>query len=46
MAESAYARLYEYKIHNHPVRSSFKANYNLWEPRALDIKKMRKAAYF
>jgi len=42
----AYARLYEYKIHNHPVRSSLKSNYNLWEPRALDIKKMRKAAYF
>ena len=42
----AYARLYEYKIHNHPVRSSFKANSNLWEPRALDIKKMRKAADF
>jgi len=42
----AYARLYEYKIHNHPIRSSLKANYNLWEPRALDIKKMRKAADF
>ena len=42
----AYARLYEYKIHNHPVRSSLKANYNLWEPRALDIKKIRKAADF
>jgi len=42
----AYARLYEYKIHNHPVRSSLKANYNLWEPRILDIKKMRKAADF
>jgi len=42
----AYARLYEYKIHNHPVRSSLKANYNLWEPRALDINKIRKAADF
>ena len=42
----AYARLYEYKIHNHPVRSSLKANYNLWEPRSLDIKKMSKAADF
>ena len=41
---SAYARSYEYKIHNHSVRSSLKANYNLWEPRALNIKKMRKAA--
>ena len=40
----AYARSYEYKIHNHPVRSAFKANYNLWEPRVLDIKRMRKAA--
>jgi len=43
---NAYARLYEYKIHNHPVRSSLKANYNLWEPRVLDINKMRKAADF
>ena len=42
----AYARLYEYKIHNHPVRSSLQSNYNLWEPRALDLKKMRKAADF
>jgi tRNA pseudouridine38-40 synthase len=42
----AYARLYEYKIHNHSVRSSLKANYNLWESRELDIKKMRKAADF
>jgi len=42
----AYARLYEYKIHNHPVRSSLKANYNLLEPRILDIKKMRKATDF
>ena len=41
---SAYARSYEYKIHNHPVRSSLKANYNLWEPRSLDIQKMRMAA--
>jgi tRNA pseudouridine38-40 synthase len=43
---NAYARLYEYKIHNHPVRSSLKANYNLWEPRVLDINKIRKAADF
>ena len=42
----AYARSYEYKIHNHPVRSSLKANYNLLEPRILDIKKMRKATDF
>ena len=43
---SAYARSYEYKIHNNPVRSSLKANYNLWEPRPLNIKKIRKAADF
>ena len=41
---SAYARLYSYKIHNHPVRSSLKANYNLWEPRSLNVKKMTMAA--
>ena len=43
---SAYARLYEYKIHNHPVRSSLKRNYSLWEPRPLNIKRMRKASDF
>ena len=42
----AYARLYEYQIHNHPVRSSLKANYNLWEPSILDIEKMRGASDF
>ena len=43
---NAYARSYEYKIHNHPVRSSLKASYYLWEPRSLNIDEMRKAANF
>ena len=43
---NAYARSYEYKIHNHPVRSSLNANYYLWEPRSLNIDEMRKAANF
>ena len=30
---SAIARSYKYKIHHHPVRSSLKADYYLWEPR-------------
>ena len=43
---NAHARSYEYKIHNHPVRSSLKAGYYLWEPRSLNIDKMKKAAAF
>ena len=43
---NAHARSYEYKIHNHPVRSSLKAGYCLWEPRSLNIYEMRKAAAF
>ena len=43
---NAYARSYEYKIHHHPVRSSLKTGYYLWEPRSLNIDVMRKAAAF
>jgi tRNA pseudouridine38-40 synthase len=43
---NAHARSYEYKIHNHPVRSSLKDGYCLWEPRSLNIDEMRKAAAF
>ena len=43
---NAHARSYEYKIHNHPIRSSLKAGYYLWEPRSLNIDKMKKAAAF
>jgi len=41
---SAFARLYKYKIHHHPVRSSLKADYFLWEPRPLNIEDMKAAA--
>ena len=41
---SAYARSYQYKIYHHPVRSSLKADYYLWEPRALNVDDMRSAA--
>ena len=37
---SAYARLYEYKIYNHQVRSALQANYSLWEPRELNLDQM------
>ena len=43
---NAHARSYEYKIHHHPVRSSLKTGYYLWEPRSLSIDNMRKAAAF
>jgi tRNA pseudouridine38-40 synthase len=43
---NAHARSYEYKIHNHPARSSLKAGYYLWEPRSLNIDEMKKAAAF
>ncbi|MDC1418893.1 tRNA pseudouridine(38-40) synthase TruA [Candidatus Thioglobus sp.] len=43
---NAHARSYEYKIHHHPVRSSLKTGYYLWEPRSLNIDIMRKAAAF
>ncbi|MDB9803073.1 tRNA pseudouridine(38-40) synthase TruA [Candidatus Thioglobus sp.] len=43
---NAHARSYEYKIHHHPVRSSLKTGYYLWEPRSLNIDVMRKAAAF
>jgi tRNA pseudouridine38-40 synthase len=43
---NAHARSYEYKIHHHPVRSSLKTGYYLWEPRSLNIDDMRKAAAF
>ena len=43
---NAYARSYEYKIHHHPIRSSLKTGYYLWEPRSLNIDDMRKAAAF
>ncbi len=43
---NAHARSYEYKIHHHPVRSSLKTGYYLWEPRFLNIDDMRKAAAF
>ena len=43
---NAHARSYEYKIHHHPVRSSLKTGYYLWEPRSLNIDEMRKAAAF
>jgi len=35
----AYARSYEYKIHNHPVRSSLKANYNFGNQDHLTLKR-------
>ena len=41
---SATARSYKYKIHHHPVRSSLKADYYLWEPRPLNVKDMKAAA--
>jgi len=41
---NAYARAYEFKILNHPVRSALNADSHLWEPRDLDVKKMQKAA--
>ena len=41
---SAFARSYQYKIYHHPVRSSLKADYYLWEPRALNVDDMRSAA--
>ena len=43
---NAYARSYEYKIHHHPIRSSLKTGYYLWEPRSLNIDDMKKAAAF
>ena len=43
---NAHARSYHYKIHHHPVRSSLKTGYYLWEPRSLNIDDMRKAAAF
>ena len=43
---NAHARSYEYKIHHHPVRSSLKTGYYLWEPRSLNIDDMREAAAF
>ena len=43
---NAHARSYEYKIHHHPVRSSLKTGYYLWEPRSLNIDDMKKAAAF
>ena len=43
---NAYARSYEYKIHNNPIRSSLKTNYYLWEPRKLNIIEMKKAISF
>jgi len=41
---NAYARAYEFKILNHPVRSALKADSHLWEPRTLDIEKMQETA--
>ena len=41
---SAVARLYKYKIHHNPVRSSLKADYFLWEPRPLNVDDMKEAA--
>jgi len=41
---NAYARAYEFKILNHPVRSALKADSHLWQPRPLDIEKMQEAA--
>ena len=41
---SAIARSYKYQIHHHPVRSSLKADYYLWEPRPLNVKDMKAAA--
>jgi len=40
----AYARAYEFKILNHPVRSALKADSHLWEPRPLDVNKMQEGA--
>ena len=41
---SAFARSYQYKIYHHPVRSSLKADYYLWEPRELNVDDMKAAA--
>ena len=41
---SAFARSYQYKIHHYPARSSLKADYYLWEPRALNVDDMNAAA--
>ncbi|MBT3277584.1 tRNA pseudouridine(38-40) synthase TruA [Candidatus Thioglobus sp.] len=43
---SAIARRYNYKIHNTKVRSSIIGQHSLWEPRALNIDDMDKAAQF
>ena len=43
---NAYARQYHYKIHNTPVRSALVAAQSLWEPRALDVGAMNKAAEY
>ncbi len=40
---NAIARSYEYKIHNHPVRSALLGQYSLWEPRELDVEAMNAA---
>jgi tRNA pseudouridine38-40 synthase len=40
---NAYARRYNYKIHNTKVRSSIIGQHSLWEPRELNLDAMRKA---
>lgn len=42
----AFARRYHYKIHNTKVRSAIITNHSLWEPRALDLNAMNKAAKY
>ena len=43
---NAYARQYQYKIHNTPVRSALAGAHALWEPRELDITAMSTAAEY
>lgn len=42
----AFARRYHYKIHNTKVRSALIGAHSLWEPKALDIDAMNKAAEY
>jgi tRNA pseudouridine38-40 synthase len=43
---NAFARRYNYKIYNSPIRSSIKHNKYLWEPRKLSVENMQIAANY
>jgi tRNA pseudouridine38-40 synthase len=43
---NAFARRYNYKIYNSPIRSSIKHNKYLWEPRNLSVENMQIAANY